>query len=137
MKLSKDSQVIDSDYEETPTFSAWASLRIASIPGRVFAFITVRRTTRLGHPLLLLCLSRLTLFPQTHNLQYSMTLQVRDGATLATCHTSSLVLCIHGNPAPHTMLTALHCIKISYQFHGEQPIPSFSKVKHSLDDITE
>ena len=26
IKPSKDSQVIDSDYEETPTFSAWASL---------------------------------------------------------------------------------------------------------------
>ena len=26
MKLSKDSQVIDSDFEEIPTFSAWASL---------------------------------------------------------------------------------------------------------------
>ena len=40
-----------------------------------------------------------------------MTLQVRDGATLAACHTSSLVLSINGNPAPHTMLTVLHCTK--------------------------
>ena len=65
-----------------------------------------------------------------------MTLQVRDGATLAACHTSSLVLSIHGNLAPHTMLTALHCIKHVIQQRLVTPIPSFSKVKHSLDDIS-
>ena len=57
-----------------------------------------------------------------------MTLQVRDGATLAACHTSSLVLSIHGNLAPHTMLTALHCIKHVIQQRLVMPIPSFSKV---------
>ena len=57
-----------------------------------------------------------------------MTLQVRDGATLAACHTSSLVLSIHGNLAPHTMLTALHCIKHVIQQRLVTPSPSFSKV---------
>ncbi len=52
-----------------------------------------------------------------------MTLQViRDGVTLAAGHTSSLVLSIYGNPAPHTLLTALQ-----YTLHLNNTNMLFSK----------
>ena len=101
MKLSKDSQVIDSDYEETPTFNLLLYTAMSLKVDVVSSDTQLAASCVRKHNLLqVVCLRK-----------QCQPLQVRDGATLAACHTSSLVLSIHGNPAPHTMLTALHCIK--------------------------
>ena len=86
MKLSKDSQVIDSDYEETSTFNLLLLLCLVDV---------------VSSDTIASCVSEET----------TSTIASKRWSNFSSCHTSSLVLSIHGNPAPHTMLTALHCIK--------------------------